>query len=479
MYCTAIHWQRYIGVRILRPRGGYFRETEDDAQSKHHQICGMDQIYSLATFTIIAALNDTEARGLPGFRGCPRQPWNYHPSHDFYVDDWGINFCPKDMEAFVDNSLWNRRGWTFQERVMSRRRLFITEAEVIFECGRGEVHEEVASRHIIYQRDPQKTSLQIPTVTFAPHSQSAWPFPKFRVDRKTALARYFSWISDYTARRLTFENDILNAFAGVGNMFSRLWYSSPMLFGLPEIYLPQTLVWSCDGSTVHRKDDALYGGTPIPSWSWATSVNPVDYLWRRRCGLAEPEGIVELVCFHYQDPDIHELRPLDVVEQGVNTVTDFQSQVKYDLHLNPIACDLAGGFPGALVFNTTIASLRVGRHKYPNPYMFNDDTVQASIDGPGGELVGWINATDPGWIGRHRDDGTSFDFIVIGGSPLRTDYTLQDHAEDNGNSWRLNIMMVERVSPDNNYVVRRIDVGYAYVDQWEACKPIWDTVVLC
>lgn len=36
--------------------------VQDDAQSKHHQICAMDKVYSLATFTIIAALNDTEAR---------------------------------------------------------------------------------------------------------------------------------------------------------------------------------------------------------------------------------------------------------------------------------------------------------------------------------------------------------------------------------------------------------------------------------
>lgn len=203
-------------------------------------------------------------------------------------------------------------------------------------------------------------------------------------------------------------------------------------------------------------------------------MNRVDYLWPRRCGLAEPERIVDLVCFHYQDPDTHDLRTLDVIEQG--DIMDFESQVIYDLHLNPIACELAVEFPGALVFNTTIASLRVGRHKHPDPYM-SDDTAQASIDGHGGELVGWINAMYPGWISRHRDDGTIFDFIVIGGAPLRPD-TPKD-AQDNDNSWRLNIMMVERVSPFNNYVVRRIDVGYAYVDQWEACKPMWETVVLC
>lgn len=43
----------------------------------------------------------------------------------------------------VNSSLWNKRGWTFQERVLSRRAIIITDFQTIFTCSQGVAYEEL------------------------------------------------------------------------------------------------------------------------------------------------------------------------------------------------------------------------------------------------------------------------------------------------------------------------------------------------
>lgn len=42
-----------------------------------------------------------------------------------------------NLAGMVDRSLWNTRGWTFQERFLSRRCIFFTDVQVYFRCRRS------------------------------------------------------------------------------------------------------------------------------------------------------------------------------------------------------------------------------------------------------------------------------------------------------------------------------------------------------
>lgn len=82
--------------------------VQNDPQSKHDQIRGMDKIYRSATFTIVAALNNRDGRGLPGCLNRPRRSSIWTSDREFDIESRGLR--PRSMQAIVNDSLWNRRG---------------------------------------------------------------------------------------------------------------------------------------------------------------------------------------------------------------------------------------------------------------------------------------------------------------------------------------------------------------------------------
>lgn len=98
--------------------------NQSDLQDVHHQINQMDLIYAGSALTIIAAAGTGPDCGLPGVNGSPRtlQPrigWGRHRAKDL------MSTLPSGSYE-LQVSLWNTRGWTFQEGRLSRRRLIFT-----------------------------------------------------------------------------------------------------------------------------------------------------------------------------------------------------------------------------------------------------------------------------------------------------------------------------------------------------------------
>lgn len=63
---------------------------QDDALSKHGQICAMDKIYSSAAFTIIIALDQRDRGGIPGVNRRPRYSSTVRPLHRCADETRGI-----------------------------------------------------------------------------------------------------------------------------------------------------------------------------------------------------------------------------------------------------------------------------------------------------------------------------------------------------------------------------------------------------
>ncbi|KAM0342024.1 hypothetical protein ACHAPU_009752 [Fusarium lateritium] len=489
--------------------------VQDDPKSKHSQIRGMDKIYRSASFTICVALNDREGRGLPAIAGRPRKPSIYKPERVLDVELRGLNKQPG--LGLANESLWNRRGWTFQERVLSTRRLYVTEHQVLVECCLGHASEELT-----YYPPHRNAYMSLS----APKDKGTetefgdipgfcrWPeFGKeinYHVTDNTSILDYLDWVADYTSRQLSFGSDTLNAFSGIGNSLSEV-FGSAFIFGLPEKYLNQALMWNVSNNTELRTTEP-----GIPSWSWASSPKRADYNWLAD-GKKDSLGVVSLVIFHWQDP--HKgLRKLDVQEWWVDKkfpleafrsektvpeITELSKkhmpgsarnnltwkecphnpwQALEHLSLQPIACKAASGLPGSLVFNTTVARLRRRRHSAKFQDLTQggneDDMEILDCDGrPVGIIKSILSQCDNCQVLGNKQH----DIVVICGAlaDYRTRKWWSTVPWYDFDQWRLHVMLVERNNPGPGpLVARRIGAGYIRAHMWKFCAPTWQTVVL-
>ncbi|EEU36271.1 uncharacterized protein NECHADRAFT_87161 [Fusarium vanettenii 77-13-4] len=92
------------------------------------QVQKMDVIYNHAELTIIAAAGQNAECGLPGIS--PRSV--LQPSAR--IGRHHLVSAMADPRSVIESSAWNQRGWTYQEGLLSRRRLVFTPSQVYFEC---------------------------------------------------------------------------------------------------------------------------------------------------------------------------------------------------------------------------------------------------------------------------------------------------------------------------------------------------------
>ncbi|KAI1390054.1 heterokaryon incompatibility protein-domain-containing protein [Hypoxylon trugodes] len=476
--------------------------VQDDIVGKLDQINAMDAIYRSASFTIIGALDTRDDIGLPGYAGRPRHPSIWWPAYKPEVESQGIR-CGEIMSDFINPTLWNRRGWTFQERLLSRRSIFITHHQVIYECFQDEAMELLTwATHEESSGDEASGALG----SFTRGVIESEPF-EYRIWGNISLLDYCRWVFDYTSRQLSNRGDALNAFNGVSNVLERA-LNSPMLFCIPEKSMASCLFWDCFGPFSHQGE--VYD---VPSWSWVSSSKAVGYgsLDSRRSIDREFFDIVSIVYFYFQDPN-GGLRKLDVEERWVKhgvTIQELSERGELPTlsgkHIpaewrtnedwkecpqNPwiarkheeLGPDIRGSaalFPGCLVFNTTVASLRIGQliaGGYPT------EVTDAPLIDKNDNYVGNIRNMDRGWIAAHcsRDGIQKWYEIVVITSGL-DDYSLRKRLgfeKRHSEMWVLHVMMVERL-PCKQFVARRIGVGKVIMSRWKDCNPRWETVILC
>jgi hypothetical protein len=239
--------------------------VQDDLDDKAVQIGVMELIYGSSAFTIIA-VGCTSARDpLPGIRPGSRDPKQQ------IVKIQGLHLAvplavPNEAIA---SSVWNERGWTYQEVMLSRRRIFFTAHQMYFECRRDVWNEDVVAEPInhIWDAHPLKY-LGVGQLT----STGTPP----RWNRDGYLIDYMEIISEYTQRKLTVESDIVDAVTALFNALTKGFKvaegdrDKAFRFGMPLENLERALLWQPTSNAPHSRR-APAGGmrAPWPSWSWA------------------------------------------------------------------------------------------------------------------------------------------------------------------------------------------------------------------
>lgn len=83
-----------------------------------------------AQVSILAAACDGSDYGLPGVRATMRrrQP-------QLLIDDFAFGLFPPTSNVEDEQLKWASRGWTYQEGLLSKRRLNFTDQQVFFHCN--------------------------------------------------------------------------------------------------------------------------------------------------------------------------------------------------------------------------------------------------------------------------------------------------------------------------------------------------------
>ncbi|KAK8043525.1 hypothetical protein PG993_005955 [Apiospora rasikravindrae] len=465
---------------------------QDEKEMKAEQIDAMDVIYHMATFTIVALGSQM------GLQGTSRRPRSARLDIDYKSSyrDSCITF--DGLENALKVAEWTKRGWTYQEQLLSRRCIFFCDNYMYFNCATHTLRDD-GTKVELFGVEDLLNGLQVYRNV-----------PTFHHFKTTAR--------QYSLRTLTFHSDALNAFAGVANIVgSRL--GTRMLFGLPERFFLQSLMWTYLGTSGTRR-----GISCTPSWSWLAWDGEVTWdhenIWGGRTwgamsklfklipiGLVDGEGSIRVIDEEEGD---------SILQKGDNTGSPTHSPWPSWWWHNSLGMapqhisdhevlGAANAHPGCLVFSTTCARLRLPQNT-------------------GGETVGETMPMNSRWAPSAAKASREHDFIVLGaglkekvtewndfaywvpketgeltacGGEDLTGYSDEyDQWEWDERDWRRNIPICElwyderipnaryvfyvmMVETGHDLISRRLAVGLVDPVAWrEKCNPVWKTVVL-
>ena len=234
---------------------------QDDLHDMESQITAMDRIYSCATLTIAVTSGDNADSGLSGMGTRSRDfQQNFAKIQGMYLANRPLSFF-----CAVNDSVWNSRAWTLQERMLSPRTIFVAEQRCFFCC-------QCRSNAFIESSDPFENGIAGPRDGT---SGDTGRIGNILVSKRAVNIRtYHQIVETYTSRQLSYPSDILNAFRGIEAVLRPL-FRSDFVFGLPRSEIDSQLLWQPTGLLTRRR--SLDTGVPIfPSWTWAGWVGEVQ-----------------------------------------------------------------------------------------------------------------------------------------------------------------------------------------------------------
>jgi hypothetical protein len=188
-----------------------------------------------------------------------------------------------------------KRGWVFQERMLSPRILHFTRDQVYWECSQicaSELYPAGLLREV-HGKDPLEYRITGKTTLLECVEDIDRPFPRdIPHDTRSILeeaCRCWLWatvISWYSERNLTYRSDILPALSGIAKHLAPLVGSTAQRYvaGMwrDQCMFVQLAWYTWSPSTAKR----LTG----PTWSWVTTdqrIHYTTYMWSFASPLSE------------------------------------------------------------------------------------------------------------------------------------------------------------------------------------------------
>lgn len=341
--------------------------VQDDVDDKHHEIAKMSSIYANSYITIAATHSDGETHG------CYSAGSLYHQDHQLSLKQ--PDAATVEIDLYVREKIAHigeqsamtpllRRGWVYQERLLSPRVLHFCEKELVWECQesstcqcscfdppirlkgryseffrRGKLPESnssIAVNHVttsntapIYVSKPysniQGSGHDVHLADFSgvdlfleeiPLSPSNWKLNHmlYHNNENPIIWSWHDIVSTYSSMDLTNHTDRLPAIAGLASQFGEL-LNTKYLAGLWQTALPDELLWRTDYTIEPGQHRSQYRA---PSWSWASLDGRIKH-YRLLVYNPKEFSIVRAVCNPVSD-----MNPFGEVKTGwleINALT--------------------------------------------------------------------------------------------------------------------------------------------------------------
>lgn len=227
---------------------------QDNEEVRKNELKMMGAIYANAVVTIIATDGDSQD-GLPGLEGAsePRQ------MKQCIIPFGSEEIILANHDSFDTSGRGNdysNRAWTFQEYLMSKRRIIFKNNELHWHCQCSVWHENMIL-------DAEIDHAQLNTE----HNVIMAGFPDLEILKDT--------IFRYNIRELRYEEDALPAVSGILSVLSRS-FTGGFLYGIPEMFFERGLGWrpGRDCTDLRRRTlserpvENRLSPSGLPSWSW-------------------------------------------------------------------------------------------------------------------------------------------------------------------------------------------------------------------
>ena len=250
----AIELTRRVGVRYLWVD---CLSIIQDSPKKHQDIHDMDIIFAQAALTIVAVSGVDADSGLPGVRLGTRRERITTVTNGRYTIKLSL---PANKPALTRHTVYQSRGWTFQELLLSKRLLFLTEHQASFLCD-ASIRSEAVSKEAFKD-----------TGIFGSGRITLRSDNSLSRSSITILESYTGMIQEYTLRRLSFEEDIENAFSGLALILNEWCGGSPVVHGMMSSFFGYSMQWTFRQDqnyfSSYKKEETGKKRAAFPSWSW-------------------------------------------------------------------------------------------------------------------------------------------------------------------------------------------------------------------
>ncbi|KAI1208432.1 HET-domain-containing protein [Annulohypoxylon truncatum] len=252
--------------------------VQDDKEQKDAQISQMDRVYASALMTIVPVLRtldpDQACSGLPRYN--PKI--KYREQKVTVIQGMNLAVPFEAVYGMVDaRTRWGTRAWTYQECLVSRRILFLTESQAYFQCRHSifceDCRGEIDSTDVYFA---PRTNLWNPGALETTGGRLQLNFGTLHLPREPytkderAIMAYLNYVLVYSCRQLTFMSDSLNAFRAIQNVLSNTMRTS-FWYGMAEKYFDIALLFipHVDEPRTKQLGEDYPLNPAFPSWTWA------------------------------------------------------------------------------------------------------------------------------------------------------------------------------------------------------------------
>ncbi|KAI1383532.1 uncharacterized protein F4822DRAFT_434644 [Hypoxylon trugodes] len=215
---------------------------------RHDQVSQMGNIYSNSEVTFIVAAGEDAEYGIPGIGTTPRRRQLQE-----IIGNTELLQCFPNSSYAIASSKWATRGWTFQEGVLSRRKIIFTDDGASYICQFFH-NSEIMPKPLHWQQ---------------------WPTEKMkglmpRLDRIEKFAQ--DMLQNYSRRNLTHNSDAFDACLGILQEMANA--NIGQIWGVPIVYRYNRyyaiwLEWEHEQPVQRRPS--------FPSWSYLGWVGPIKW----------------------------------------------------------------------------------------------------------------------------------------------------------------------------------------------------------